>query len=133
MDITELSSAFLIGHDQIDEEHLELVEILNDMAKGLLSKDIAICEQDWKKFCEKLAQHNINEAKIMEEFGFDSLKHQDGDKVILLKIIAVGEECANITDWRECFYEMRHQFLSLILKHDLYFAEHLVSIGYQDF
>ncbi len=132
MDGTELTSAFLIGHDVIDTEHAGLVDILNEMAKGLMAKDIGHCKEKWQLFCEKLEQHFASEEKIMASFDYVRREHNNHHSIMLEQMLVIGRDCNTLEGWEECFYQMRHEILSQILKYDLYFAEYLVTINYED-
>jgi len=132
MDKLVLSPAFKIGHNDIDAEHAELVEILNDMSTGYISKDIGACEKKWQLFCVKLERHFINEEEIMARFNYTIDDHDNCHQILLNQTKAAGENCVTLTDWESCLLEMRGGILSQILKHDLYFAEYLITIGYND-
>jgi len=132
MNRTELSSAFLVGHKDIDREHKELVSILNDMATGYMSKDISLCDENWRLFCDKMEMHNANAEAIMEDLGFPVENHKKSNQNILDNVKNVGKDCKTLADWEKGIFEMRHQFLTQILKHDLHFAEYLITIGYDD-
>lgn len=128
----ELSSAFLVGHDAIDHEHEELVDILNNMVEDYISEDIPSCAKAWQVFCIKLEEHFTNEEKIMEDCGFIDDQHKSHHQEILDHIKIIGENCQTLADWHLCFFDMRHEILTQILKYDLYFAQYLVSIDYKN-
>jgi len=128
-----LSAAFLIGHDVIDTEHAELVSILNDMADGCRLEDAGRCQQSWQLLCKKLDQHFTNEENIMSNLGFNVSDHKQHHQEIAEYVKTLGQQSQTLTDWGNCFSEMQHKILSQILKHDLPFAEHLVTIGYNKY
>lgn len=127
----ELSAAFFIGHENIDSDHVELVRILNDMVDGFVAGDVEVCRNGWQQFCTKLDQHFNEEAKIMSDLGYvDDV--EDDHQEILDHVTALGKRDNSLDDWEACLFEMRNHLLSWILKKDLLFAEHLVTIGYND-
>ena len=129
----EISSAFIIGHDIIDKEHAELVSILNDMVDCFLEKDVDYCKSKWIEFCDKLKLHFDHEMEIMAELGFKTEKHEDHHRDVLKHILKTGTDCNTLEDWQNCLFIMRNDLLSWVLKHDLGFAEHLVSTGYNEY
>jgi len=130
MNKLELSSAFLIRHDVIDAEHAELVDILNKMTEGYISKDVYFCKTQWQLFCKKLEQHFDSEEEIMASFGYVREEHNKCHQTILGQTLAVGRKCKTLKDWRGCLYHIRDEILSQILRHDLRFAEYLITIGH---
>ncbi|MCF6197541.1 MAG: hypothetical protein L3J50_12670 [Emcibacter sp.] len=130
MNEIELSPAFLIGHRVIDDEHRQLVKVLNDMAKGYILKDIGLCRQNWQLFCDLIEHHFTHEEKIMADLGFVKEEHHNSHQSILKNTMAAGRECKSLTEWKKCIFKLRDEILSQILRHDLHFAEHLVAIGY---
>ncbi|NOZ67558.1 MAG: hypothetical protein GXP00_13875 [Alphaproteobacteria bacterium] len=132
MNKMELSPAFLIGHREIDDEHRQLVKVLNDMAKGYTLKDIGLCRQNWQLFCDLLRKHFTHEEKIMADMDYIKKEHHDCHQTILTSAQNAGRESKTLNDWEQCLFKLRDEILSQILRHDLHFAEHLVAIGYND-
>lgn len=128
----ELSTAFLIGHEKIDSDHAELVVILNEMVDGFLKKDVDHCKTKWQSFCDRFKKHVQDEEIIMDEFGFFDQKHENTHQKVYEHVQSLGHGCDTLADWEACLYEMRNDVLTLILKHDLKFAEHLITVGYND-
>ena len=126
----ELSSAFLIGHEKIDSDHVALVETLNVMVDAFTAKDIETCQKTWLHFCAQLKQHFIDETKIMNDFGYIEKDQGNDHQEILKHINTLGQDHNSLSDWEDCLLEMRNNLLSWILKHDLRFAQHLITIGY---
>jgi len=126
----ELSPAFLIGHDDIDSDHAELIKILNEMTDSFMAQDTKRCHEIWQQFCAKLNQHFIDETKVMAGFGYTEEKENSDHQKILAHIDTLGGEQNTLEDWKNCLFEMRNEFLSWILRHDLKFSEHLITIGY---
>lgn len=126
----ELSKAFHIGHEKIDADHRDLVRILNEMVDVFEAGDIPGCQQTWHLFCQRIEQHFGDEIKIMTDFGYGEDDHDAGHQKILDRLIEMKNQAQSLNDWERCLIEMRSELLVWILKHDLLFAEHLVSIGY---
>ena len=132
MDMIELSPALLIGHEEIDTLHQQLVDILNDMSRAYLAEDADLCKQKWREFCIKLEEHNAIEEKVMISFGYDGENHKVLDDKILEYMLKSGAKCKSLSDWKECCLYLRSQFFTQLLKHDLYFGEYLITIGYNE-
>ncbi|MCF8475157.1 MAG: hypothetical protein K9G26_10720 [Emcibacter sp.] len=128
----ELTPAFLVGHEQIDKEHLEIIGLLNGMVDAFTASDTDHCQKIFTNICERLEMHFKNEAEIMEEFGFIDARRENIDDLILEKVKKLGNVQNSLADWKQFIFEMRHELLILILKDDLKFAEHLITIGYND-
>lgn len=126
----ELSPVFLIGHDKIDSDHAGLVRILNEMVDGCNGEDVKCCHQKWQQFYQTLRQHFIDEASIMIDYGYtrDPLEHQK----ILTIVKSMGEDCKDLNCWENFLFTVRNELLSWILKKDMLFAEHLITIGYNN-
>ena len=134
MNKTELSSAFLIGHKEVDADHEELINILNALIEvcEINDNDNDECYEKWQQFCDRLCQHFIDEEKIMRQFNFIDEEHEIEHQTILKNFSTMGEKYKAQNNWEECIFEIRHSVLAQILRHDLKFAEHLVSIGYNE-
>lgn len=128
----ELTPAFLIGHKKIDSDHAELVNILNEMIDGFRRGDAAFCQEKWQQFCVMLKQHFREESRIMRDFGFVDIDHEEDHKNILARLNIMENNDNSLDNWEACLFEMRNDFLSTILKHDLKFAEYLITIGYNE-
>lgn len=126
----ELSKAFHIGHEQIDADHGDLVRILNEMVDVFEAGDILGCQQTWHLFCQRIEKHFVDEIKIMADFGYVEDEHDQGHQQILDRIVELKNQAQTLEHWEDCLVEMRSDLLVWILKHDLLFAEHLVTIGY---
>lgn len=125
------SSAFVIGHDAIDADHLELAEFLNGMIDAASQQTYHACAELWPVFTEKLENHFQMEEKIKGEFGFENV---DADRLrsreILNKLQDLSNDCETLTDWQNCLDEVAHNLMPFILRSDLPFGEHLSKIGY---
>jgi len=128
----ELSPAFLIGHKKIDSDHQALVKILNEMVDGFEAGDVELCQKKWHQFCTRLEQHFGDEITIMDDFDFAQTGHEAEHQEILDHIKAAGERDHSLDNWESCLFEMRSDLMSWILKKDLLFAEHLITIGYNE-
>lgn len=109
-----------------------LVTILNEMVDGFVAEDIELCQQKWHQFYRHLQKHFEDEVKIMFDLGFITEEHNDHHEEVLAHARALGANCKSLVDWEVCLYELRNDLLIWILKHDLKFAEHLITIGYND-
>ncbi len=132
----ELSPAFIIGHEKIDSDHVELINILNEMIDGFVAEDLEYCQKKWQQFCVSLEQHFIDETEIMDDFGYIPLDHDDDHEQdhqkILISVAAMAKKFSTLDDWEIGLFEVRNDLLTFILKHDLKFAEYLITIGYNN-
>ena len=128
----ELSPAFLIGHDDIDSDHTELVKILNKMVDSYISQDIKNCHKIWQQFCVRLEQHFTKETKIMSDFGYREEGQTSDHQRILNHLEHLGGAENSLYDWEVCLFEMRNELLAWILRHDLKFSEYLITVGYNE-
>tara|TARA_R110002096_G_scaffold151307_9_gene313791 strand:- start:9397 stop:9801 length:405 start_codon:yes stop_codon:yes gene_type:complete len=127
----ELTPAFFIGHKEIDADHAALVSLLNKMVDAYMAEDLTACHDKWQQFCHKLEIHFATEVAIMQKFEFrESAGHEEEHQEIIKIAKSLGEGCTTLGGWETCLFTMRDSLLSLILKRDLKFAEHLVTIGY---
>lgn len=130
MDKFEFSTAFLIGQEKIDSDHIDLIAILNEMVDGFMQGDTHLCQNKWQEFYTKLEKHFVDETEIMINYGYIDDDVDDDHEKVLDHIINLGNKENSLENWEFCLYEMRNYLLSWILKKDLLFAEHLVTIGY---
>ncbi|MCK5425861.1 MAG: hemerythrin family protein [Emcibacter sp.] len=131
MNKSKLSSAFLVGHEKIDADHVELVHILNAMVDVCKVQNSTICLEEWQKFYDRLRIHFYEEEEIMSKFGYSDEEHIKDHKEILDHVKSLGEKCEEQNNWEDCIHEIERDLLVQILRHDLKFAEYLVSTGYQ--
>lgn len=131
MNKIKFSSAFVVGHDAIDADHLELAELLNSMIDAVSQQNLQSCAELWPEFTAKLKSHFQMEEKIKGDFGFESV---DADRLrsqeILNKLGTLSINCKTLTDWQNCLDEVAHNLMPFILRSDLPFGEHLIKIGY---
>ncbi|MBL4801550.1 MAG: hypothetical protein JKY45_06620 [Emcibacter sp.] len=66
----------------------------------------------------------------MQDFGYISDDPKDEHQKILDHVTMLKRKNNSLKDWELCLFEMRNDLLTWILKHDLKFAEYLVTIGY---
>ena len=125
-----VSAAFTIGHEKIDSDHAELIDMLNDMIDAVVANDLHSMEGKGQAFHERLKRHFIEEENIMKGFGFVDKNHFQLYNDVLVKIQQKCESCKSIEDWQDCILEMGGNLMSWVLKNDLKFAEHLVTMGY---
>lgn len=128
----KLSSAFLIGHEKIDSDHDELVNILNTMIDVCKIHDADICLEVWNKFYDRLRLHFKEEEDIMREFDFEDEVHVKDHQAILTDVQSLCEKYKQQNNWEGCIREIRQNMLAQVLRHDLKFAEYLVTIGYNE-
>ncbi|MCF6197655.1 MAG: hypothetical protein L3J50_13250 [Emcibacter sp.] len=128
----ELSSAFLIGHDDIDSDHDELVIILNKMVDSYSEQNTKHCHEIWQQFCARLEQHFAKETKIMSDFGYHEEGQTSDHQRILSHLEHLGGAENSLYDWEVCLFEMRNELLAWILRHDLKFSEYLITVGYNE-
>ena len=126
-----LTDSWLIGHRQIDQEHNELADLINELIGCLKDTDLSLFERVASLFYDKLKNHFENETMIMNTLGYSDTNHAKAHSLILGEIKESG---ANINE--ENMQNRLHIFIDVfvnkVLKDDLYFAEYLVNIKYKD-
>jgi hemerythrin-like metal-binding protein len=68
-----LPSAFLIGVDSIDREHLALVDLINRIAAAFGNGDRAVCRSLLTDLRTEMERHFANEEAFMESVDYPEL------------------------------------------------------------
>ena len=127
-----LSSSFHIGHEDIDADHLELVDIVNALIDRFKALDLEGCNNKWQHFCERLEQHFDEEEQIMTGLDYSDPHHITYHQEIVEQTRRMGKGCKTLDDWSDFILEMMNTLIVMILSHDLKFAAHLRLIKYVD-
>lgn len=127
----ELKEDWLVGHGQIDNEHRELIEILNSLTdmldEGLTEQAVA----GFKHFFDKLQAHFASETLIMNNCFYiytESHSQHHSEALTKLKNDWNGGEC----DYMDFMSELVTVVVKDLLLHDLHFRDHLITSGYTD-
>lgn len=131
MEKLTLAKHWLIGHEQIDREHEELIGLINALSDCEEAGDVALFRSTLDVLCEKLEAHFYNESKIMRELGYDEKGHDAEHEMVLSDIKKVKDEIS-AHNMQEKLQYLIGFFVDKTLRDDIYFAEYLVSINYKN-
>lgn len=126
-----LTKHWLIGHEQIDREHEELIGLINQLTDCEEAGDVTLFGHTLDTLCEKLERHFSNETKIMRDLGYDEKEHYEEHRIVLSDIRKVNAEI-NVLNMQNKLRYLIGIFVDKALKEDIYFAEYLVSINYEN-
>ncbi|MEH6404596.1 MAG: hemerythrin domain-containing protein, partial [Sneathiella sp.] len=119
---------WLIGHEQIDREHEELIGLINALIDCKEAGDVTLFRTTLDTLCEKIETHFYNETKIMRELGYVEKEHDEKHKIMLSDIKKVKTEISEHNIQEKLQY-LIGIFVEKTLKDDIYFAEYLVGIN----
>ncbi len=118
-----------IGHKQIDEEHEELLKMINEMVDDIEEADVVKFGESLAFFCEKVAIHFDNETKIMSALGYEEQKHENMHSDLLKELELISRKVEH-GDFDRTLSIVFDIFVKKILKGDIYFADYLRNINY---
>lgn len=88
MTLVEWQDDFKIGIDEIDFEHQELIEIINELYHEAKKEDSATAVMDFLgEIFEKISAHFALEEKVMRELDYDRYEDHKEDHESLLDSI----------------------------------------------
>jgi hemerythrin len=124
-----LPETFLLPHDEIDQEHQDIVDTLNEWEKMLSGSTVDELLAQFEKFISQLQNHFKNEEEYMRQVAYDGLEwHSVHHKDTLNEAMTMLDSCRQSNDVDKdqiyhCFYTLFHD----IAKADLKFGEFLRS------
>lgn len=129
----EMLESFLTGHPDIDDDHRQLVEVINLVSDAIESNDLNQCRSLLNSFVEVARNHFAREEAILREVCFPGIeehcRYHDG---LLERAGAVKRLCQEMADrgqLKECFEEMAGFFVDDVVKGDSEFVGYLVRSG----
>ena len=129
----EMLEAFLTGHPDIDDDHRQLVEMINLVSDAIESNELNQCRKLLDSFVEVARNHFAREEVILREVGFPGVEeHCIYHNGLLERADAVKRLCQEMADQgqlKECFDQMAGFFIDDVVKGDHIFVSYLVSAG----
>lgn len=129
-----LPDAFLIRYDGIDEEHLRLVNLVNELNADLADGEAREFEGPFSRLVALLEQHFQHEESHMQALGYKGLAwHRDHHQDCLERTRQLLQACrdqgyADKSTICDCFCEIVEDVASA----DLKFGEFLDGMGLRD-
>ncbi len=129
------TTSFEIGHPVLDQQHKELLGMLDDLEDQMHGdagtegeKALATC----KKFRRLVEKHSADEEDILRQAGFPELRrHMEGHAQASEQMEKIFEGCGEACKHGNagpCMDTLTHHLLDHIIRHDLGFKSHLQSI-----
>jgi hemerythrin-like metal-binding protein len=128
----EMTNIYRIGHAKIDEDHRQIVQIVNELIDAYLAENLNLCDEKLKEFRDRLALHFVDENAIMVKLDYVDPHHDKLHSDIGQALDDLSGNYDTLAKWRACIEVLLDTFIVWILRHDLKFAAHLETIGYKD-
>jgi len=124
-----------IGIDFIDEDHKNLIQIMNDIQNSCSSNcDTKIINNLLNKFISEARNHFQKEEDFLKETGYAGLEnHRDFHRMLLKKADMTKNMCENSAldnNINDCIYKMIRLVIDEIFKGDIQFKAYLEEKGY---
>ena len=126
-----LPPTFYIHYDDIDPQHEDLIDIVNDCVARLVDGVLEDFEEPFRIFVEHLTAHFSHEEDLMRDLGYSGLDwHADHHADCLKRVenLIAGMQAqgyVGIRELRVCFHDIIHD----IVHADLKFREFLDGAG----
>ena len=97
MTLIEWRDEFKIGIEEVDFEHQELIELINDLYSETKKEDSAMAVMDClEEIFAKISAHFALEEKVMRDLQYDQYEdHKEDHEVLLDSIMNIMDEYAN--------------------------------------
>jgi len=129
----EMLESFKTGHPDIDDDHRNLVEVINLIHDAINSEDIEQCNNLLDSFVEVARNHFASEETILREVGFPGIdKHCEYHAGLLERAEATKNLCQEMGNpdlLMVCFGEMSGFLIDDVVKGDHEFISYLVEAG----
>ncbi|MGB0747815.1 MAG: hemerythrin domain-containing protein [Magnetospiraceae bacterium] len=122
----ELKEEWIIGHPQIDDEHRQLVVLLNDLLDKARQKDHPAVQHGISTFLDQTRQHFINEIMIMKSFGYTEGVRHARQHTRQLNEIRVLFKQTNETNIDRMMATLTDIMIRDVLQDDLHFRDYLL-------
>lgn len=129
----ELLESFLTGHPDIDEDHRNLVDVINLVCDAIDANDLGKCTKLLNSFVEIAKNHFAKEENILRKVNYPGIEeHCVYHNELLKKVQKVKKICQEMGDQgllKECFEEMAGFLIDDVVKGDHEFISHLINAG----
>jgi hemerythrin len=97
MTLIEWRDEFKIGIEEVDFEHQELIELINDLYSETKKEDYAMAVMDClEEIFAKISAHFALEEKVMRDLQYDQYEdHKEDHEVLLDSIMNIMDEYAD--------------------------------------
>ncbi len=105
--VFELPTKLLIGHAIIDDDHAQLVRLINETGYALQKKQYQDSTRLIMEFIESMKSHFITEEEILMETKFPWIEeHVASHRQVILKLPSLIEECEKVMDGEQAWSKL---------------------------
>lgn len=99
MNLVEWRDEFKIGIEEVDFEHQELIELINELYAETKKEDSALAVMDClEEIFAKISAHFALEEKVMRDLQYDEYEdHKEDHELLLDSIMDIMDEYADDT------------------------------------
>lgn len=99
MNLVEWRDEFKIGIEEVDFEHQELIELINELYAEAKKEDSALAVMDClEEIFAKISAHFALEEKVMRDLQYDEYEdHKEDHELLLDSIMDIMDEYADDT------------------------------------
>ena len=131
-DVFELPTDLAVGHPVIDDDHGQLVLIINQTAVALENKNFHDSTTLILKFIELMKTHFDREEKILHDAGYPCTeRHQQSHRQVLNQLPKLIEECEAVQDGNQAWRKLIDLLIDCLMQDafeaDLHFKEFLAG------
>jgi hemerythrin-like metal-binding protein len=125
--------SYSIDHGEVDEQHKRLFDLINEVARAIDSRELALCREVSAGFIAAAQEHFASEEQFLERIGFPRLdRHHHYHQ----QLIAIAEEARDVCcgddssiDIEACFDRLLNFFIDDVVRGDLEFKSWLQHKG----
>ncbi len=129
----EMLEAFLTGHSEIDDDHRQLVDVINLVNEAIAANELKQCRNLLNSFVDVAKDHFAREEAILRQAGFPGVEeHCSYHNALLERTYEVKKLCQDMADrghLKECFDEMAGFLIDDVVKGDHVFVSFLANAG----
>ncbi|MBT4931929.1 MAG: hypothetical protein HOL66_02515 [Rhodospirillaceae bacterium] len=125
--------SFETGIADIDDDHRELVESVQEIEKNLAAGDIKKCSDLFHQFIEQAAHHFEKEEAFLDSIDFPRLQFHSA---VHMRLLEMGKEALKIIETnldqeaaKKCLEEMIYFLLEDVIKADAEFKSYAQKKG----
>ena len=120
MKVIEWSDHYLTGHEQTDQRHKEIIQLLNDMVEQQAVGQYEGCTNSLGDCLEVCERHIAEENDVLLELKSpDITEHMMDHEALIKKMKKLKAGCATGCSGDTCLTDIAHTLLSHILRHDI--------------
>ncbi len=129
----ELTDAMCVGHPEIDDEHRNLIEIVNDIVSARHEGNLEKCRVLILHFADSMKKHFRREEEILKEAGFPRLdEHKEHHLGIEGDVENISQDLGdNINDqkiWENFYQSLISIVVEDAIKADMDFKSFLMDM-----